>query len=324
MEKTIECVNTKITDDGLHYAKFVAEPLQKGYGITLGNSIRRILLSDLEGCAVTAVKIPGVSHEFSSIVGVVEDVIDIILNLKGIVVNLHSNEPKMIKLSANRAGAVTCSNIIADPDFEIINPDHYIATINEGFSLEIELMIEKSKGFLASETPRSSQLPLGWIPVDANFMPVKKVNYFVEDTRVGQDSDYDKLTLEVWTNGSIEPINAVSASSMNLINQLKEFVSLSGETITVQEEQKSEETKSKSKGDDLTIEELELSVRAYNCLKRANITSLNDLLKRTERELMEIKNFGRKSAEEVIDRVKAMGYQLKPGGARTTLRDDYE
>lgn len=325
MEKpVIECINTQITSEGLHYGKFVAEPLEKGYGITLGNSLRRVLLSDLEGAAITAIKVDGIPHEFSTIPGIVEDVIDIILNLKGLVLRSYSTDPKVIKLSVSRSGAVTGADIITDAEVEIVNPNWYIATLNEGSTLEMELMVEKGKGFVPAEKPRQNQLAIGWIPIDAIYMPVRKVNYIVEDTRVGQVTDFDRLVIEVWTNGSIDPTRAISSSAMILINKFKDFVALAGDIVTVQEEQETEETKSKSKSDDLSIEELELSVRAYNCLKRANIFTLNDLLKKTERELMEIKNFGRKSAEEVIDRVKAMGYQLKPGGPRASLRDDYE
>lgn len=325
MEKpVIECINTQVTSDGLHYGKFVAEPLERGYGITLGNSLRRVLLSDLEGAAITAVKVDGVPHEFSTIPGVVEDVIDIILNLKGLVVRSYSNDPKTIKLSVNRSGAITGADIITDAEVEVVNPNWYIATLNEGSSLEMELMVEKGKGFIPAEKPRQNQLPIGWIPIDAIYMPVRKVNYTVEDTRVGQVTDFDRLIIEVWTNGSIDPTRAISSSAMILINKFKDFVALAGDVVTVQEDVEAEDSKGKSKSDDLSIEELELSVRAYNCLKRANIFTLNDLLKKTERELMEIKNFGRKSAEEVIERVKAMGYQLKPGGPRTNLRDDFE
>jgi len=325
MEKpVIECINTQITNDGLHYGKFVAEPLERGYGITLGNSLRRVLLSDLEGAAITAIKIEGVPHEFSTIPGVVEDVIDIILNLKGLVLRSYSNDSKSIKLSVNRSGAITGADIVSDAEIEIVNPNWYIATINEGTSLEMELMVEKGKGFIPAEKPRATQLSIGWIPIDAIYMPVRKVNYTVEDTRVGQVTDFDRLVIEVWTNGSIDPTRAISSSAMILINKFKDFVALAGDIVTVDSEEEAEETKAKSKNDELSIEELELSVRAYNCLKRANIFSLNDLLKKTERELMEIKNFGRKSAEEVIERVKAMGYQLKPGGPRSSLRDDFE
>jgi len=326
MEKpVIECINTQITSEGLHYGKFVAEPLERGYGITLGNSLRRVLLSDLEGAAITAIKIEGVPHEFSVIPGVVEDVIDIILNLKGLVLRSYSNEAKVIKLIVNRSGAISGADVVSDAEVEIVNPNWYIATLNEGSSLEIELMVEKGKGFVAAEKPRPTQLPIGWIPIDAIYMPVRKVNYIVEDTRVGQVTDFDRLVIEVWTNGSIDPTRAISSSAMILINKFKDFVALAGDIVIAgKEEEEAEETKSKAKGDELSIEELELSVRAYNCLKRANIFSLTDLLKKTERELMEIKNFGRKSAEEVIERVKAMGYQLKPGGPRSSLRDDYE
>jgi DNA-directed RNA polymerase subunit alpha len=320
----IECINTQITNDGLHYGKFVAEPLERGYGITLGNSLRRVLLSDLEGAAITAIKIEGVPHEFSTISGVVEDVIDIILNLKGLVLRSYSNEAKTIKLTVSRSGAVTGADIVSDAEIEIVNPNWYVATLNEGAALEIELLVEKGKGFTPAEKPRANQLPIGWIPIDAIYMPVRKVNYIVEDTRVGQVTDFDRLVIEVWTNGSIDPTRAISSSAMILINKFKDFVALAGDIVTTQDDEEVEDTKSKSKNDELSIEELELSVRAYNCLKRANIFSLTDLLKKTERELMEIKNFGRKSAEEVIERVKAMGYQLKPGGPRSSLRDDFE
>jgi len=325
MEKpVIECINTQITSDGLHYGKFVAEPLERGYGITLGNALRRVLLSDLEGAAITAVKIDGVPHEFSTIPGIVEDVIDIILNLKGLVLRSYSNETKTVKLSVSKSGAITGADIVTDAEVEVVNPNWYIATLNEGSNFEMELMVEKGKGFVPAEKPRQNQLPIGWIPVDAIYMPVRKVNYLVEDTRVGQVTDFDRLVMEVWTNGSIDPTRAISSSAMILINKFKDFAALAGDVVVVPEETAEDDTKSKSKENDLSIEELELSVRAYNCLKRANIFSLNDLLKKTERELMEIKNFGRKSAEEVIDRVKAMGYQLKPGGPRANVRDDYE
>jgi DNA-directed RNA polymerase subunit alpha len=325
MEKpVIECINTQITSDGLHYGKFVAEPLERGYGITLGNALRRVLLSDLEGAAITAVKIDGVPHEFSTIPGIVEDVIDIILNLKGLVLRSYSNETKTVKLSVSKSGAITGADIVTDAEVEVVNPNWYIATLNEGSNFEMELMVEKGKGFVPAEKPRQNQLPIGWIPVDAIYMPVRKVNYLVEDTRVGQVTDFDRLVIEVWTNGSIDPTRAISSSAMILINKFKDFAALAGDVVVVPEETAEDDTKSKSKENDLSIEELELSVRAYNCLKRANIFSLNDLLKKTERELMEIKNFGRKSAEEVIDRVKAMGYQLKPGGPRANVRDDYE
>lgn len=325
MEKpVIECINTQITSDGLHYGKFVAEPLERGYGITLGNALRRVLLSDLEGAAITAVKIDGVPHEFSTIPGIVEDVIDIILNLKGLVLRSYSNEAKTVKLSVSKSGAITGADIVTDAEVEVVNPNWYIATLNEGSNFEMELMVEKGKGFVPAEKPRQNQLPIGWIPVDAIYMPVRKVNYLVEDTRVGQVTDFDRLVMEVWTNGSIDPTRAISSSAMILINKFKDFAALAGDVVVVPEETAEDDTKTKSKENDLSIEELELSVRAYNCLKRANIFSLNDLLKKTERELMEIKNFGRKSAEEVIDRVKAMGYQLKPGGPRTNVRDDYE
>lgn len=312
MEKlTIECVETYIKD-GLHYGKIIAEPLERGSGITLGNSLRRVLLSDLEGTAVTAIKIEGVPHEFSVIDGVLEDVIELILNIKRIVLRTYTNDVKIIRLSVHEEGKVFAKHIITDADIEIVNPEWHIATLADGGHLEMEMMVKKGKGFVPAGKNDITNLPIGWIPIDAIYMPVRKVSYSVEDTRVGQVTNFDRLVLEVWTNGSIEPAKSVSIASQIVRDQLSLFTSLDGEILV-------EEGKEEVAGDgaprieDVTIEELELSVRSFNCLKRANIFNLGDLLKRTERELMEIKNFGRKSAEEVIDCLHKYGYQLKPG-----------
>lgn len=315
---TIECVASEIDSEGLHYSKFIVEPLERGYGVTLGNSLRRVLLSDLEGAAVTAIKIEGVTHEFTSLPNVVEDVIEIILNIKKIVFRCHVDELKIIRLSVNTPGIVTAGHIVTDADVEIINPHQIICTIEEGGSIEMEMMVEKGKGFIPAERNRQNDLPIGWIPIDAIYMPVCKVNYLVEDTRVGQITDFDRLVLEVWTNGSIEPVKAISNSAAILINKLSHFAVLAGDKPIMEViEPKDSDTHEGAESNDISIEELELSVRAYNCLKRANIFTLNDLLKKTERELMEIKNFGRKSAEEVIERMKQLGYTLKPGGPRS-------
>lgn len=315
MEKpTIECVDSRLTEDGLHYAKFVAEPLERGYGVTLGNALRRVLLSDLEGAAVTAVRIEGVPHEFTNVPGVVEDVIDIILNLKGLVLRSHSDEMKLLRLSASGPGPVKAGQIVADSDVEIVNADHPIATLEEGSALDMEMVVERGKGFVPAERSKQSHHPIGTIPVDAIYMPVRKVNYVVEDTRVGQQTDFDRLVLEVWTNGAVDPTKAVSMAAAILMRKFSPFAALAGEGLPEEiREPAAAQGSQKSPSDDISIEELELSVRAYNCLKRANIFTLGDLLKKTERELMEIKNFGRKSAEEVIERLKFLGYNLRPG-----------
>lgn len=322
---TIECVESKVAEDGLQYSRFVAEPLERGYGVTLGNALRRVLLADLEGAAITAVRIEGVPHEFTTIPGVVEDVIDIILNLKGLVLRSHAEEMKVLRLSVSRSGAVTAGDILEDPEVEIINPNHHIATLEEGATLEMEMVVERGKGFVPAERSKSSHHPIGTIPIDAIYMPVRKVNYLVEDTRVGQITDFDRLVLEVWTNGAIDPVKAVSTSAQILINHFAHFAALAGDVqIAIGVGAPAEAASGRNANDEVSIEELELSVRAYNCLKRANIFTLGDLLKKTERELMEIKNFGRKSAEEVIERLKGLGYNLKAGVGRGAGAEDYD
>lgn len=309
---TIKSVKSQ-TEEGLSYGRFEVEPLDRGYGVTLGNSLRRVLLSDLEGAAITAVKIDGVVHEFSTIPGMVEDVMDVIMNLKQIAFKLHGDGPKTVKLSASGPVKVTAALIESDSDVEVVNPHAPIATLQEDGKLNIEMRIEKGKGFVAAEQVDRDKLALGWLPVDAIYMPVHKVNYRVENSRVGQFTNFDKLVLEVWTDGSIEPDKALSDSASILINQFNFFSTLSGSKSLLApgltEDQP--QSASKTKEEEMNIEELELSIRAYNCLKRAGIINLADLLKKTERELMEIKNFGRKSAEEVIEKVYTMGYLLK-------------
>lgn len=310
----IECVETSITAEGLTYSKFVAEPLDRGYGITIGNALRRVLLSDLEGAAITAIRIEGVPHEFTTIPGVVEDVVDIVLNLKGVVVKLHSGDTTTAHISVHREGPVTAADIVTDADVEVINSDWPIATLDKDGSLEIELQIEKGKGFVPAERNRKPHQAVGVIPVDAIFMPVKKVNYYVEDTRVGQMTDFDRLNLEVWTNGSVEPTEAISYAAETLINHFDVFAELSrapGQGVGKAEAGKGEERRAQPT--DMSIEELELSVRAYNCLKRANLYTVGDLLKKTERELLEIKNFGKKSADEVIERLRAYNFHMAAG-----------
>lgn len=307
----IQSIETRTTEEGLVYTKFAAEPLERGYGTTLGNALRRVLLSDLEGAAITAIRIEGVPHEFSTIPGVAEDVVDVVLNLKGVVMKLHGDEAKTAHLSVHREGPVTAADIVVDPDVEILNTDWHIATLDAGASLEMELQIERGKGFVPAERNRKPHQAVGVIPVDSIFMPVRKVNYSVEDTRVGQSVDFDRLLLEVWTNGSVEPEEAVSKAAELLMEQFRPFALLGrDESALAAQESAGAAATGGASPLDLSIEELELSVRAYNCLKRANIYTVGDLLKKTERELMDIKNFGKKSADEVIERLKAFGFSM--------------
>lgn len=307
----IQCVETRTTDEGLLYSKFVADPLERGYGTTLGNALRRVLLADLEGAAITAIRIDGVPHEFSTIPGIAEDVVDVILNLKGVVLKMHNEETKTAHVSVHREGIVTAGDIVVDPDVEVVNPDWHIATLDAGAGLEMELQIERGKGFVPAERNRKPHQAVGVVPIDAIFMPVRKVNYTVEDTRVGQSVDFDRLILEVWTNGSIDPEEAISRAAELLIDQFRPFALLAkSEADLAGAEVSVGATGGAPSPTDLSIEELDLSVRAYNCLKRANIYTVGDLLKKTERELMDIKNFGKKSADEVIERLKAFGFNM--------------
>ncbi|MBM3273825.1 MAG: DNA-directed RNA polymerase subunit alpha, partial [Candidatus Sericytochromatia bacterium] len=259
----IECVETSRTEDGLTYSKFVAEPLERGYGTTLGNALRRVLLSDIEGAAITAIRIEGVPHEFTTIPGVVEDVVDIILNLKGVVLKLHSGDLKTAHISAHSAGVVTAGAIVADADVEVVNPEWPIATLEGGASIEIELHIEKGKGFRVAEKNRKPHQPVGVIPVDSIFMPIRKVNYLIEDTRIGQETDFDRLLLELWTNGSVEPTEAISRAADTLIRHFDFFADLAREAIGGGSRMIKEESHKPTPAD-MSIEELELSVRAYN------------------------------------------------------------
>lgn len=304
----IECV--EISPDN-KYGKFVVEPLERGYGITLGNSLRRILLSSLAGAAVTSVKIDGVLHEFSTINGVVEDVVEIILNIKGLVLKLYGDGPKILYLEKTGEGEVTAADIKPDADVEIINPDLHIATLTEGARLYMELTVNKGRGYVPAEKNKSLVHHIGVIPVDSIYTPVKKVNYTVENTRVGQITDYDKLTLEVWTNGSINPYEAISLGAKILSEHLKLFINLSESAKDAEIMVEKEETK-KEKVLEMTVEELDLSVRAYNCLKRAGINTVEDLIQRTEEDMMKVRNLGKKSLEEVVNKLKSLGLSLAP------------
>lgn len=304
----IECVASN--EDGT-YGKFVIEPLERGYGITLGNSLRRILLSSLPGVAVTSIKIDGVLHEFSTIPGVVEDVTEIILNIKGLSLGLDTEGQKIVYIDADGEGPVTAADIKADSDVEILNPDHHIATINGEHRLYIELTINKGRGYVSADKNKQPGQPIGLIPIDSIYTPVKKVNYNVENTRVGQFTEYDKLTLEVWTNGSIKPDEAISLGAKILNEHLNLFIDLSDHAKHAEIMVEKEETK-KEKVLEMTIEELDLSVRSYNCLKRAGINTVEDLTNRTEEDMMKVRNLGRKSLEEVLQKLQALGLALAP------------
>lgn len=292
------------------YGKFVVEPLERGYGITLGNSLRRILLSSLPGAAVTSVKIDGVLHEFSTIPGVVEDVTDIILNLKSLCLKLHSDEEKTLRVEAVSEGVVRAADIIHDADVEIMNPDLVIATLADNARLFMEIVVSKGRGYVSAERNKKGDHIIGVIPVDSVFTPVEKVNYNVENTRVGQITDYDKLTLEVWTDGSIKPDEATSLSAKILNEHLLLFIGLT-ETVSDVEIMVEKEEEQKDKILEMTIEELDLSVRSYNCLKRAGINTVEELIQRNEEDMMKVRNLGKKSLEEVVNKLSELGLALK-------------
>jgi DNA-directed RNA polymerase subunit alpha len=286
------------------------EPLERGYGITLGNSIRRILLSSLPGVAVTSIKIENVLHEFSTIPGVAEDVTEIILNLKKLSAKLHSDEPKVVRIEAEGEGIVTAGDIIADADVEILNPEMHIATISENEKLNMEITLAKGRGYVPAEKNKEPGQPIGVIPVDSIFTPVTKVNYNVENTRVGQVTDYDKLTLEIWTDGSIRPDEAASLGAKILNEHLNLFIDLTDHVTDVEIMVEKEEDK-KEKMLEMTIEELDLSVRSYNCLKRANINTVEELTQKTEEDMMKVRNLGKKSLEEVVTKLANLGLSLR-------------
>ncbi|MEG6569522.1 DNA-directed RNA polymerase subunit alpha [Thermoanaerobacterium thermosaccharolyticum] len=292
------------------YAKFVIEPLERGYGITLGNSLRRMLLSSLPGAAAKTIKIDGVLHEFSTVPGVKEDVTEIILNLKELAVKLYTDEPKIVRIEAEGKGEVTAGDIISDGDVEIMNPDLHIATLSDNGKLNMEIELVKGKGYVPSDKNKEPNQPIGIIPVDSIFTPVKKVSYNVENTRVGQVTDYDKLTMEVWTNGTISPKEAISLAAKILIDHFNLFTSFA-ENYNDMEVLVEKSEKKTDKPLDMTIEELDLSVRSYNCLKRAGINTVQDLVQKTEEEMMKVRNLGKKSLVEVEQKLKALGLSLQ-------------
>ncbi|KAB3535500.1 DNA-directed RNA polymerase subunit alpha [Alkaliphilus pronyensis] len=300
----------EINDDNT-YGKFVVEPLERGYGTTLGNSLRRIMLSSLPGAAVTSVKIDGVLHEFSTIPGVKEDVTEIILNLKDLSCKLHSNEAKTVRIEAVGEGTITAGDIIADADVEILNPDMHIATLDSDAKLNMEIYITNGRGYISSENNKTPGMPIGIIPVDSIFTPVKKVSYSVENTRVGQVTDYDKLIIDVFTDGSIKPDEAVSLAAKIMNEHLNLFITLTEHVNDVEIMVQKEEDK-KEKVLEMTIEELDLSVRSYNCLKRAGINTVEELTQKSEEDMMKVRNLGKKSLEEVQKKLAELGLGLRP------------
>lgn len=304
----------ELSTDG-KYGCFVVEPLERGYGTTLGNGLRRILSSSLPGSAVSSVKIDGILHEFSSIPQVKEDVMEIILNLKNLAIRdiSDSMEPKVAIIDATGEGVVTAGDIKCPAELEILNPDLLIATLNGGPNsrLYIELTVTRGRGYVGTNKLKKSDLPIGVIPVDASYTPVDRVNFMVEDTRVGQQTDYDKLTLQVWTNGTLKPDEAVSLAAKVLSEHLNLFIDLS-ENARNAEIMVTKEDDSKEKTLEMTIEELDLSVRSFNCLKRAGINTVEDLTNKTEEEMMKVRNLGRKSLEEVFQKLNELGFTLRP------------
>ena len=301
----------ELSEDG-SYGKYTVAPLQRGYGTTLGNSLRRMMLSSLEGAAISSIKIDNVQHEFSIIPGVKEDVSEIVLNMKQVIIKLYSDGPKTVYIEAEGAGELCARDIKTDSDVEIINGDLHIATLNEDAKLYMEITINKGRGYISAEKNKALLQPLiGLIPIDSIYTPVQKVNYYVENTRVGQNTDYDKLTVEVWTNGTKTADEAISLSAKIINDHMMLFIQLTDEAMNVETMGEKEETK-KEKMLDMTIEELDLSVRSYNCLKRAGINTVEDLTLRKEDEMMKVRNLGRKSLDEVCNKIKSLGFSFAP------------
>jgi DNA-directed RNA polymerase subunit alpha len=307
---SIKCLENKTNNDGSLYGKFQIEPFERGFGTTVGNSLRRVLLSSIKGSSVVAVRMEGVTHEFSSIPGVVEDVVDLMLNLKGLVVKSFSDAPQTLRISAKGPMTVFAKDIQVPADVQVINPDWKIATLSKDGKLEMEIHVENGVGYIPADKQKT-QRPVDVIPVDAVFMPIRQVAYKVETSRTPDGEQYDHLIIDIWSNGSIEPTVALGQGAAQLIEKFAPFAQFSGESIsipTVVEPIKHEEVIDERRS--LSIEDLELSVRAYNCLKRANINTLGELLSLSYNELMNIKNFGRKSADEVLERLHTMGLHL--------------
>ena len=318
MELKIKTVNTMADSDGSQYGKFTIEPLERGFGTTIGNALRRVLLSSLEGTAVTSCRIEGITHEYTAIPGVLEDVIDVMLNLKGLAVKTDSKEPQHLRIDVDKPGAVLASDIQLPAGVKVVNPDWLICTIAEGGSFHADIIVETGKGYVANDVPRNdkSGAAIDMLPIDATFMPIKRVSYEVENTRVGDSIDFDKLTLEIWSNGTVDVATALSQAAELLIEHFVQIAAISGKVVHKNIEEvisEAEEVEVVSEAEpSITIDELELSVRAYNCLKRASINSMAELLKKSEHDLLNIKNFGKKSSDEVIERLHHFGLDLAP------------
>ncbi|MBQ4639100.1 MAG: DNA-directed RNA polymerase subunit alpha [Clostridia bacterium] len=303
----IDCVEMNANNS---YGKFVIEPLERGFGHTLGNALRRVLINSLPGAAVTSVNIEGVQHEFSTIEGVKEDVTEIVLNLKCLAVKLYSDQVKTLEVNAVGPCELTAADIRVDDEVEIVNPDLHIATLGEGAKLHMWLTLDRGRGYVSSDKNKTPQMPIGVIPIDSIYTPIKKVNYVVEDTRVGQITDYDKLTLEVWTNGCVAPDEAIAMSARIIVEQLSLFIGLTDQTMPISSSEP--EANDNDKVMEMTIEDLDLSVRAYNCLKRAGINTVAELVQRNQEDMMKVRNLGKKSLEEVEQKLQALGLGLRP------------
>ncbi len=299
----------ELAEDG-SYGRFSIEPLERGFGITLGNSLRRVLLSSLPGVAVTSIKIDGVVHEFSIIPDVKEDVTEIVLNIKNLNAKITGESPKVCYIEAEGPCEVTAGSIKSDSEVEILNPDLHIATVSEGGKLFIELTIDKGRGYVPAEKNKQEQPVIGVIPIDSIYTPVTKVNFNVSDTRVGQVSDFDKLTIDVWTNGTISATDAIALAAKVLTEHLNLFVDLAAE-VTQGDIMVEKDDNAKEKVLEMTIEELDLSVRSFNCLKRAGINTVEDLTQKSEEDMMKVRNLGRKSLEEVIHKLESLGFELR-------------
>ena len=303
----IDCA--ELSQDGT-YGKFIIEPLERGFGNTLGNALRRVLLSSLPGVAVTTIKIEGIQHEFSTVPGVTEDVSEIILNLKALSAKLYSDQMKTVTIAVKGPCEVKAKDIVVDDELEFVDPEAHIATLNEDAHLQMTLTVDSGRGYVSADKNKYPNMPIGVIPIDSIFTPIKKVNYSVSDTRVGQITDYDKLTLEVWTDGSVQPDEAISLAAKILTEHLTLFVGLTEQVTTIAFTDQEDDKKEKVL--EMTIEELDLSVRAYNCLKRAGINTISELVQRNQEDMMKVRNLGRKSLEEVEQKLEALGLSLRP------------
>ena len=307
----IEKPKVECQEETERYGKFVVEPLERGYGITLGNSLRRILLSSLSGAAVTSKKIEGVLHEFATVPGVVEDVADIILNIQGLLVKLHSEGPQVIRISAKGECEVTAADIECNADVEVLNPELHIASLSKDAVLDMEMTVERGRGYVPAEKNKKPEHAIGVISVDSIFTPITRTNYSIENTRVGGVTDYDRLVMEVWTNGSIRPKEAISLAAKIMTDHLALFVNLTESTGSVSTMIERQDD-SKNRVLDMTIEELDLSVRSYNCIKRAGLNTVEELTRKTEEDMMKVRNLGRKSLEEVKQKLANLGLSLRP------------